>query len=213
MTKPKLILIGAGGHARSCIDVIEQQGNFEIAGLVGLPEQGDGKGLAYGYNIIGGDSDLYKLSKIYKYALIAVGQIQNSENRIRLYLEATQLGFQFPTIVSRTAYVSQYATIGSGTVVMHGSIVNAGAKVGDNCIVNCRTLIEHDAQVADHCHISTGAILNGNVTVGSGSFIGSGSVIKQGVSIGKNCLVGMGLGVRHDLADSNQLRGLMGYEQ
>ena len=30
----KIILIGAGGHARSCIDVIEATGNFEIGGLI-----------------------------------------------------------------------------------------------------------------------------------------------------------------------------------
>jgi len=30
----EIILIGAGGHARSCIDVIELSGLFKIAGLV-----------------------------------------------------------------------------------------------------------------------------------------------------------------------------------
>ena len=39
MTKPSLILIGAGGHARSCIDVIEQQGQYQIARLIGIPEE------------------------------------------------------------------------------------------------------------------------------------------------------------------------------
>ena len=30
----EIILVGAGGHARSCIDVIEQHGCFTVAGLV-----------------------------------------------------------------------------------------------------------------------------------------------------------------------------------
>ena len=34
MSKPKLIIIGAGGHARSCINLIEELNNFEIAGLI-----------------------------------------------------------------------------------------------------------------------------------------------------------------------------------
>ena len=74
MTKPSIILIGAGGHARSCIDVIEQQGYFQIAGLVGLPEQLQTRHL--GYNVIGTDSDLPELAKTYQYALITIGQIQ-----------------------------------------------------------------------------------------------------------------------------------------
>jgi sugar O-acyltransferase (sialic acid O-acetyltransferase NeuD family) len=205
MTKPSLILIGAGGHARSCIDVIEQQGHFQIAGLVGLPEQQHTHHL--GYAVIGADTDLPALAKNYQYALIAIGQIKTAEQRMRLYQYATQLGLQLPIIVAPTAHVSRHAKIGAGTIVMHGAIVNAGANVGNNCIINNRALIEHDTSVADHCHISTGAILNGNVTLGAGSFIGSGSVIKEGLTIGKSCLVGMGLTVRHSLNGSSRFTG------
>jgi sugar O-acyltransferase (sialic acid O-acetyltransferase NeuD family) len=202
-----LILIGAGGHARSCIDVIEQQGYFQIAGLVGFPEQRDAQHHDYGYAIIGVDSDLSDLAKTYRYALITIGQIQTAEHRIHLYQQVVQLGFQLPAIIAPTALVSRHATIGAGTIVMQGAIVNAGAQIGNNCIINSRSLIEHDTRVEDHCHISTGAILNGDVTVGAGSFIGSGSVIKQGITIGRDCLVGMGLAVRHDLAECVQFTG------
>ena len=205
MTKPSLILIGAGGHAHSCIDVIEQQGYFKIAGLVGSTEQRHTQHL--GYAVIGTDIDLPTLAKIYQYALISIGQIETSEHRMRLYQQATQLGFQLPIIIAPTAYVSRHATVGEGTVVMHGAIVNAGASIGINCIINSRALVEHDTRVEDHCHISTGAILNGDVSVGLGSFIGSGSVIKQGIAIGKGCLVGMGISVRHNLSVNTCFRG------
>jgi sugar O-acyltransferase (sialic acid O-acetyltransferase NeuD family) len=205
MVKPKLILIGAGGHARSCIDVIEQQGCFQIAGFVALPGGRIVNGL--GYDIVGHDDDLFGLAKLYQYALIAVGQLDSSEQRIRLYQQAIQFGFRLPVIISPSAYVSPHATLGLGTIVMHGAIVNAGASIGNNCIINSRSLIEHDAQIADHCHISTGAILNGGSIVGVGSFIGSGAIVKQESSIGDGCLVGMGLSVRHNLADSIHFKG------
>jgi sugar O-acyltransferase (sialic acid O-acetyltransferase NeuD family) len=200
-----LILIGAGGHARSCVDVIEQQGSFQIAGLVGLSEQHYTQHL--GYAVIGADVDLPALAKTYQDVLIAIGQIQTAEQRIRLYYQATKLEFRFPVIVAPTAHVSPHARLGAGTIVMHGAIVNAGASVGNNCIINNRALLDHDATVADHCHISTGSILNGDVTVGAGSFIGSGSVIKEGVKIGKGCVVGMGLTVRYDLNDGSRFTG------
>jgi sugar O-acyltransferase (sialic acid O-acetyltransferase NeuD family) len=205
MTKLGLILIGAGGHARSCVDVIERQAVYQIAGLVGLSEQKQTQ--HFGYSVIACDEDLSELVKTYAYALIAVGQLQTAEHRIRLYLKATQHGFQLPAIIAPTAYVSRSAHIGAGTIVMNGAVVNAGAKVGNNCIINTRALIEHDAVVEDHCHISTGAILNGDATVGVGSFIGSGSVIKEGVSIGERCVVGMGLAVRHNQADNIRFVG------
>jgi sugar O-acyltransferase (sialic acid O-acetyltransferase NeuD family) len=199
MSKPNLILIGAGGHAHACIDVIEQHEQYRIAGLVGMPEEMHTRHL--GYSVIATDSDLPELAKAYQYTFITVGQIRSPYSRIRLYQRASELGFQLPVIIAPTAHVSRHATIGTGTIVMHGVIVNAGARVGNNCIINTRAVIEHDAAVDDHCHISTGAILNGVVTVGTGSFIGSGSVLKEGVCIGKGCLVGMGLTVRHSLTD------------
>lgn len=202
MSKPSLILIGAGGHAHACIDVIEQHGQYQIAGLVGMSEEMHTQ--HFGYSVIATDGDLPQLAKDYQWALITVGQIQTPDHRIHLYQQATELGFQLPVIIAPTAHVSRHATIGAGTIVMHGAIVNAGATVGNNCIINTRALIEHDATVEDHCHISTGAILNGNVGIGAGCFIGSGSVIKEGVTLGKHCVVGMCLSVRSN--QPNQAR-------
>ena len=205
MSKPDLILIGAGGHAHSCIDVIEQQDQYRIAGLVGMPEEIRTR--HFGYSVIATDSDLPQLAKEYQFALIAVGQIQSPGIRIRLYQQATTLGFQLPPIIAPAAHVSRHATIGAGTIVMHGAIINAGTKVGSNCIVNTRALLEHDVTVDDHCHISTGAILNGDVSIGVGSFVGSGSILKEGVMLGKGCVVGMGLSVRHNQEDHAWLVG------
>jgi sugar O-acyltransferase (sialic acid O-acetyltransferase NeuD family) len=199
MSKPKIVLIGAGGHAHACIDVIEQHGGYQIAGLAGMSEEM--YALHFGYSVIATDGDLPQLAKDYQYVLIAMGQIQTPEHRIRLFQQATELGFQLPVIIAPSAHVSRHATIGSGTIVMHGAIVNAGARVGKNCIINTRALLEHDATVEDHCHISTGAILNGSVHIGEGSFVGSASVIKEGVILGKRCVLGMGLSVRHNQAD------------
>jgi sugar O-acyltransferase (sialic acid O-acetyltransferase NeuD family) len=199
MSKPDLILIGAGGHAHACIDVIEQHGQYRIAGLVGMPEEMHARHL--GYSVIASDGDLPQLVKEYQYVLITVGQIRSPDSRTRLYHKATEFGFQLPVVIAPSAHVSRHAAIGVGTIVMHGAIVNAGAKVGNNCIINTRALVEHDATVEDHCHISTGAILNGDVRIGTGSYIGSGSVIKEGVILGKACIVGMGLSVRHNQAD------------
>jgi sugar O-acyltransferase (sialic acid O-acetyltransferase NeuD family) len=202
MSKPSLILIGAGGHAHACIDVIEQHGGYQIAGLIGMPDEMHGHHL--GYAVIGKDADLSELAKTIPYALITLGQIKTPAHRIRLYQQVVAFGFQLPTIIAPRAYVSRHATLGAGTIVMHGAIVNAGANVGKNCIINTRALLEHDVTVDDHCHISTGAIINGNAVIGTGSFVGSGCIIKESTSLGQGCLVGMGLAVRHNLTNNTQ---------
>lgn len=200
-----LLLVGAGGHANACIDVVESTGAFEIVGLVGQAnELGTSQS---GYSVIATDADLPKLVHSVPHALIVVGQILSPKIRIRLYQELVRLGFALPTVVASTARVSRHAIVGPGTIVMHSSVVNAGAKVGANCIVNTGALVEHDVIVGDHCHISTGAILNGGAQMGAESFIGSGSVVREGVSLGRRSLVGMGVAVRQDLSDSARYVG------
>lgn len=205
MSKPYLILVGAGGHAHACIDVIEQHSQYRIAGLVGM--SGEMHTKHFEYSVIATDNDLPQLAKEYQYAIITVGQIRSPDSRVRLYRQVAELGFHLPAIIAPSAHVSRHAVIGAGTIVMHGAIVNAGARVGNNCIINARALVEHDSTVEDHCHISTGAILNGNVRIGAGSFVGSGSIIKEGVLLGKSCMVGMGLPVRHNQADFGRYVG------
>ena len=57
----KIILIGGGDHCKSVIDVIEQQNQFEIAGVVDKQELLGSKIL--GYQVIGNDFDLESLAK------------------------------------------------------------------------------------------------------------------------------------------------------
>jgi len=177
----KILLIGGGGHAKSVIDVIEQEGKFAIAGIV-EKFVGESKPVL-GYDLIGTDNELPALREHYDYALVTVGQIESAKLRIKLYTRLKELGFTLPTIISPLAYLSKHATLGEGTVVMHHALINAGAKVGSNCIINSKALIEHDAIVEDHCHISTGALLNGGVHVAAQSFVGSGVVTKQGAQL------------------------------
>ena len=198
--------MGAGGHARSCIDVVEQACSFKIAGLIGYPEEVNLR--HFEYKVIGSDRDLPSLASKYKYAIVALGQIKSPNRRIDMFQKLLNLGFVLPSIVSPNAYVSPHAVVGRGSIVMNGGTINAGSEIGDNCIINSNALIEHDTIVSDHCHVSTGAVLNGQVFVGNGCFIGSGTTIKQGLQIGKNSVIGMGQVVRKSLPMHSCLKGI-----
>ena len=185
-----IVLIGGGGHCKSVIDVIEQEGIFKIAGIIDKPELLGSDVL--GYPVIGNDSDLNDLVKKYQNALITVGQIGSPILRIKLFDLAAKARFILPSIISPYAYVSRHSTIGSGTVVMHNAIVNASVSIGDNCIINSKALIEHDCSISKHCHISTNATINGGVVVKTGCFIGSGATTKESITIEENSFVKAG---------------------
>jgi sugar O-acyltransferase (sialic acid O-acetyltransferase NeuD family) len=205
MSNPGLLLIGAGGHAKSCIDVIEQENKFKIIGLVGSPNEVGTHVL--GYEVLGTDDTLFEYLNLTNFALIAVGQIGVNEIRSRLFSKIVNIGFVSPIVISPMAYVSPHASIGNGTVVMHHATINSGAEIGDNCIINSNVLIEHDVVVEDDCHIATSATINGGSTVGRFSFIGSGTTIRESTTIGHSCFIGMGISVRHNLPPNSQFVG------
>ncbi len=179
--RTNLLLIGAGGHCRSVIDVIESSQQYHIVGILDVPEK-VGQ-VVLGYDVIGTNQDMPTLIKQTPNVVITVGQIHSPAVRIKLYDLAKECGAAFPVILSPHAYVSRHASIDEGTVVMHHAMVNAGAVVGKNCILNTRACLEHDSVIGDHCHLSTGVIVNGGVTVGARTFIGSGSVTKEGITL------------------------------
>jgi sugar O-acyltransferase (sialic acid O-acetyltransferase NeuD family) len=206
MNQSEIILVGGGGHCRACIEVIEQQGMYRIAGVLDLPEQRGAEVL--GYPVIGCDEDIPGLIAAgRRLFIITLGQIMSARQRQALFDLVKENGGELPTIVSPLAHVSRHATVDEGTIVMHGALVNAGARIGRNCIVNSKALVEHDARVGDHCHISTACVLNGGAKVGECSFVGSNAVTLQNVEIGRQSVVGAGVLVRQSLPDNSLFVG------
>ena len=179
-----VIIIGAGGHAKSCSDVIQSKKEFSILGFIdnNLKKNSNLK-------IIGSDKELQILRKKTKYALIGIGQIKNYKLRKNIYDKLINLKFDLPSISSKFAYVAKDTQIDISSIIMHRAIVNSNAQIGYNTIINTGAIVEHDTIVQNNCHIAPGAILNGEVLVKSGTFVGSGTIIKQGIKIGHNCII------------------------
>ena len=197
----KILLIGNGGHAKACIEVIESQNNYIIDGIITDKYNSDKEDIFQGYKIIGNDIDLEKFSNEYRYAFIGIGQIKSPHTRINLFNKLTNYGFILPNIISSHALASSRSQIGNGSIVMHHALINANVNIGNNCIINNKALIEHDTMIGDNCHISTGAVLNGSVIIEKNTFIGSNSTIMQGIKIGQNSIIGAGCFVYKDLPD------------
>jgi sugar O-acyltransferase (sialic acid O-acetyltransferase NeuD family) len=192
-----LILIGGGGHCKSCIDVIEAEEKYAIYGILDTPGK---KGQSIlGYPIIGTDEELQAYINKRFYFLITIGQIKSSHIRKKIYHYLIERNALLATVISPNAKVSLHASVGAGSIVMHGAFVNAGAVVGENVILNTNCLVEHDAMVDNHVHVSTHAILNGGVVVEEDTFIGSNTVVVQEVRIGKKVVVGAGSVVTSDI--------------
>ena len=156
----KLIIIGAGGHAKACIDVIEKEKKYKVFGIVDKNKLSNKKFM--GYPIIGSDVNLKKIKTRCSNAFIAIGQIKNPKIRANYFNKLKSIGFNLPIVTSPYSYVSHNSKVGFGTIIMHKAIISAASKVGSNCIINTSALLEHDVEVGNNTHVSTGVIINGN---------------------------------------------------
>jgi sugar O-acyltransferase (sialic acid O-acetyltransferase NeuD family) len=183
----KIILIGAGGHAKSCVDVIDSQKKFKISLLVDKANKNKGKIKT----IL--ESDFlanYELNK--KNILICVGQLKSGKLRKKIFDFYKNKGCIFPTIKSKSSYVSKTSIIDEGTIVMHKAFVNSNTSVGKNCIINSGAIIEHDVIIGNNVHIAPGAIILGGCNIKENSFIGSGTILKQNTIINKETILSSG---------------------
>ena len=97
--KKKIVLIGGGGHCKSCIDVIETDAQYHIAGIVDLNEKIGDKIL--GYEIIASDNELSELLKKYSNFFITIGHIKNPNKRIALFEMLVKQGAYFSESTKR----------------------------------------------------------------------------------------------------------------
>lgn len=194
----KIILIGAGGHAKTIADTIEKQNLFEIAGFIDV---GKKRGRFYRtYTIIGNDEDLEDIyeSGIH-YAFVCIGFMGNSAVREKIYDKVIQTGFQIPIIIDETAVVAEDVQLGAGTYVGRNAVINTEASIGKMCIINTAAIVEHESVVGNFSHIAVGAVLCGKAKVGEGVIIGANTTVIQNVKIGEDSIVGAGSVVLKDI--------------
>lgn len=198
--KKKIVVCGAGGHARSVLDIALQDEHIEVVGCIDpIFPQITKMPLMQEIPVIGSDSELIEFfQKGLKFIFIAIG---DNNLRRKLYQNAVSIGFEPVNIISRYAVISPKAHLGKGICIMPGAVVNVNTVIGDNCIINTRCSLDHDCNIDAHCHIAPGVAVSGFVKIGEGSHIGTGASVIDRIRIGKGAYIGGGAAVVKDIGN------------
>ncbi|MEF9945173.1 MAG: acetyltransferase [Lachnospiraceae bacterium] len=200
MEREKVLIVGAGGHAKVIIEAINQQ-RYQICGLLDKDDQYLGEDIL-GVKIIGQDSDAEAFyNEGITNAVIAVGHIGNFEIRERAFHRLKQIGFQMINVIHPKSCVSKSVIMGEGNVIMPGAVINAASILGNNNIVNTGAIIEHDVVLGDNVHLAPGTTTCGMVRIGNNTLIGAGTTIIQEIVIGSGVIVGAGSTVLQKIPD------------
>ena len=188
MKKDKIIIYGDGGHATSCIDLVESTKKFKIIGLVSNKRFKT----IDNYPVIGNDKELLNLKKITKNIVVGISFYKDLKKRKKIFFKLKNLGFNIPTICSPLSYISKNVKIGEGSQIFHRVVINKNVVIESNCIVNNQSLIEHDVKIKNNTQISTSVTINGGCTIGQDVFVGSGSILRENLKIKNNSFIKMG---------------------
>ena len=147
--KVDIIVLGASGHAKVVIDLIEKQEQFQIIGLIDDDPTLNGQEI-YGYKVLGDKEELENQSC--KQCVIAIGDNQ-VRNDLEYWLEIN--GFVLVKSISHpSSQLARGVSIGNGSVVMAGSVVNSDTNIARNTIINTGATIDHDCNIGNDVVIS-----------------------------------------------------------
>jgi sugar O-acyltransferase (sialic acid O-acetyltransferase NeuD family) len=185
VSERRVVVYGAGGHARVVADVATCLGH-DVIGLVDdLLPPGSLRGE---YAVLG--SSAWLRGKAGELA-VALG-IGDNKIREETFLECLRAGVACPAFVHPAATVAASARLSDGCIVMAGAIINPGAALDPGVIVNSGSVVEHDCQVGRFAHISPNATLTGAARLGAFAHLGAGATVLPGIEIGENSIIGAG---------------------
>ncbi len=193
----QLNIIGAGGHTRSLISLIEKNG-FEIHGIYDDTCDPQNHEEINGYPVLG------KISQVREGKVIL--SFGDCLKRYRLFNEF-QKRVLLQNLIHPTAHIENLADIGTANQVFAGVIINSNVKIGKNNIINTGAIIEHEVNIGSHNHISVGANVCGRINIGNWCYIGAGSTIIDKLSIVDHVVIGANTVVIHDIAEAGTYVG------
>ena len=194
----KLVIFGAGGHAKVVADIALKNG-FEIEGFL---DDNASISSVIGYPILGKIDDCVNYKETHVFAM-GIGN-----NAVRKMIFEKYPDYEYPTLVHPTASIGIEAKIGKGTVVMPMAVINACSEIGDFCVINSGAVVEHDCKIGNYTLVAPHATICGTVKIGEFVWMGAGCIVNQTVKICDGVTVGSGAVVTKDIAESGTYVGV-----
>jgi sugar O-acyltransferase (sialic acid O-acetyltransferase NeuD family) len=196
-----IVIIGASGHAKVIVDIVERQGDFRILGLIDTFKPLGTK--LMGYEVIGGEDCIPRLLAAGETTggIVAIGHNWVRCQMVRRIREQAP-AFQFVSVIHPSARIAREVVLGQGIAIMAGVSINPGTRIGNFCFLNTNSSVDHDNTLGEFSCLQPNAATGGNVGIGAFSSISMGANIIHNVTIGSHTVVGAGSTVLSDLPDS-----------
>tara|TARA_B100000287_G_C20599202_1_gene767349 strand:+ start:794 stop:1432 length:639 start_codon:yes stop_codon:yes gene_type:complete len=198
----RIIIIGAGGHSNVIEDTLLEKDIFnEIAYLDDNFNNHTRSLFKKTKNILGSSKLIFdrNLRSDFKYAFVAIG---DSEIRLNFIDKLENLGYEIPTIIHPTAWISKSVSLGIGSIILSHATIQTGVRGGKGLIINNSCSVDHDSFLGNGVHVAPGVNIAGSVHIGDRSWIGIGASVIENINIGSDVKIGANAAVIRDIPSS-----------
>jgi len=214
MFKPEqVVVIGASGFGRECLDVLEAMAasgaHIQVSGVIdddpsaaNLQRLAD-RGADYQGTL---DSWLARVHGDYRYVL----GIGRPGVRRALADKLDSAGMKAFTAVHPSATTGWGSVFQDGVVICAGSAISTNVKLGRHVHVNPNATIGHDSVLRDFVSVNPGAVISGEVLVEAETLIGAGATILQQLTVGPRAVIGAGAVVTRHVPSDVVVKGVPG---
>lgn len=195
---PPLVVVGAGGHGREVLDVVDDLNrvhpSFQVVGVVDDQPTHVERLAARGVALLDGFDD----PRIVEGAHYVVG-VAGAAARRSLVARAEAAGLRPVALWHPTAVTGAMNRMGEGLIVFPLASYTTNIVFGRHVHLSRNATIGHDCEIGDFVTILPGATVSGDVRIGDDVWLGTGATVIQGVTIGAGTTVGAGAVVTRDL--------------
>ena len=195
-----LYIYGAGGVGRETIQLIENEGKWNIKGFLDDSKELNKK-IIDNIEVVGTSEMIRDLPENSYIALCIANPL------IKKKIVDKHKNVNWATLISPSIFRARNSEIGNGSIIYHNNTISIDTKIGKFVYINFNSIIPHDNIIGDYVSIMNSVTLSGAVHVEEGTLIGSNAVIIQGIKIGKNVIIGAGAVVVKDVPDNAVIVG------
>lgn len=206
----RIVIVGAGGHGRECIDIARRAHRHDVLLEVVDDDPGAAARLApLGVEYLGTTAAFGQLvDGIRRGVVVAMGLPSVRRSVVQRVREVAAATCTEAALVDPAAVVSEHFSAGPGLVVFPHAFVSTNVEFGQHCHLNVGAAVSHDCVLGEFVTLSPGVMLNGAVTVGNDVFFGTRAVVLPGLTIGDGAVIGAGAVVTTDVLPGQTLVGV-----
>ena len=193
----KIVIVGARGQGKdvlwTILDINKVSNVFDVVGFLDDDKKLHGKKIN-GYSVLGGMNWLSNKKKIG--CVVAIGDSRIKE---RVVKKLKNFNVSFPSIIHPSVIMSEFVTVGKGTIIHAGAMIPPDSKIGNFVFINLRSQIGHDCKIKDFVSIMAGVNITGDTIIEKGAYIAAGVTVRDDIKIGKWSVVGIGSVIGNDV--------------